>query len=279
MSEDNSSPIPILKNDKIAEALAKAQGKFKQPELNRTAKVYKEGKLLYETHYADLNQCIECIRAPLSECGLSFTQTIGMRGNQWLLVLTLWHTSGQTIESFLPINAQAASQQIGSQLTYFKRYQLSAFFGLAADYDDDANGDAGAQAELSKKNKNQSGGGQQNQNASNKSQSKPPEQQSKPPANNAGKPGNAGASSPANNSGPKDAAPQESKDPADFIMPLGSEQVKGKRIGDLDEKTLRGIHAWCTTEMAKTPPVDNVAGLFTIATNVKAFMKQMGEEV
>ena len=65
--QDNPSSIQNTPTDKISAALAKAQGKFKQPELNRKAEIKKDGKLLYETQYADLNQCIECVRESLSE--------------------------------------------------------------------------------------------------------------------------------------------------------------------------------------------------------------------
>lgn len=123
----------------ISEAFSKAQGQFKQPDLNRTAEIKKDGKLLYKTEYADLNQCIESVREALSVNGLSFTQTIELNENGWLLVLTMRHSSGESIKSFLPLNLNAPPQSIGGQLTYLKRYQMSAFFGLAADFDDDGN--------------------------------------------------------------------------------------------------------------------------------------------
>lgn len=129
---------------KIALALAKAQGAFKQPTLNRSAEIKKEGKLLYTTQYADLNECIESVREALSKNELAFTQTIQTRDNRMLLILTLWHSSGESLESIMPLSINnLTSQQIGSQMTYLKRYQFSAFFGLAADFDDDGNAEIG----------------------------------------------------------------------------------------------------------------------------------------
>ena len=162
MSEDQGNPTPIIKPvpivpsvDLIHAAFAKAQGAFRQPELNRTAEIKKEGKLLYTTTYADLNQCIECIRQALSENELSFTQTVEPGPKEWLLVLTLRHSSGQYLKSFMPLVLTGSPQVIGGQLTYLKRYQISAFFGLAADFDDDGNAgsNTGNTGEFGKKEK------------------------------------------------------------------------------------------------------------------------------
>lgn len=136
----NDRPKP--KSD-LAEALSKAQGQFRTPTLNRTAKIKNaQGTLLYETHYADLQECIDCIKKPLSDNGLSFVQTIEFIAapkEMWVLKLVLRHASGEIMNSILPLNVAATPQQLGGSLTYFKRYQLSAFFGLAADFDDDGN--------------------------------------------------------------------------------------------------------------------------------------------
>jgi hypothetical protein len=135
--------IPPNSTGKLAEAFAKAQGSFKTPTLNRSAKIKNaQGVSLYETHYADLEECISCIKKPLSENGLSWSQSIDFIHSPkelWVLKLELRHSSGEAINSILPLNINQSPQQLGGSLTYFKRYQLSAFFGLAADFDDDGN--------------------------------------------------------------------------------------------------------------------------------------------
>lgn len=123
----------------LSKAFAKAQGEFKVPTLNREAQIKKDGKLLYSTYYADIEECISCIKESLSKNELSFTQVIDKLGNEWVLKLILLHSGGERIESILPLNVNQTPQQLGGLLTYFKRYQISAFFGLAADYDDDGN--------------------------------------------------------------------------------------------------------------------------------------------
>lgn len=151
---------------------------FKQPTLNRTAEVKKDGRLLYTTHYADLNECIECVRVPLTEQGLSFTQGTEFR-NGWMLALIVRHSSGESLESVMPIKLDGLTfQQIGSQLTYLKRYQFAAFFGLAADFDDDGNGAEGNNATFG--NGKGSHGQQKQQQAPQQKPTNPPP---KPPDN------------------------------------------------------------------------------------------------
>lgn len=129
--------LPI---SKLAAAYAKAQGQFRTPSLNRTAVIKNAaGQFLYETHYADIQECIDCIKKPLAENGLSFTQTTRPMGGQWFLILEMMHESGEYKQTLLPIDVNKPPQQLGGQLTYLKRYQISAFFGLAADFDDDGN--------------------------------------------------------------------------------------------------------------------------------------------
>lgn len=143
--ETSENPAPFIQHvpSKLAEAFAKAQGQFRTPKLNRTAKIKNSaGALLYETNYADLEECIDCIKKPLSENGLSFVQTIEFvlhPKEMWVLKLILRHSGGELMHSILPLNVTSTPQQLGGSLTYFKRYQLSAFFGLAADFDDDGN--------------------------------------------------------------------------------------------------------------------------------------------
>lgn len=138
-SEKPSNP-PQQSISQLATAYAKAQGQFRTPSLNRTAVIKNAaGQFLYETHYADIQECIDCIKKPLSDNGLSFTQTTQPISGQWFLILELLHASGESKRTLLPIDVNKPPQQLGGLLTYLKRYQISAFFGLAADFDDDGN--------------------------------------------------------------------------------------------------------------------------------------------
>lgn len=118
--------------DKLTEALAKAQGAMQSATLNKTNPHFR-------SKYADMAAVLEAIRQPLSDNGLAYTQTIEIRESGTVLVTRLAHTSGQWIESEFPLPSTAKIQEMGSALTYARRYSLSAIICNAADEDDDGN--------------------------------------------------------------------------------------------------------------------------------------------
>lgn len=125
----------MIETDKIAEALAKAAGAITNPVKNREVTV-RSDKGNYKFKYATFDAILDSIRKPLSDNGLWFVQTLD--GNQ--MVTTLYHSSGQTLNSRIPFVAGGNKpQEVGSALTYAKRYGLCALLGIAADEDDDGN--------------------------------------------------------------------------------------------------------------------------------------------
>ena len=112
----------------LAAALAAAQGMMQNAIMNRVNPHFK-------SKYADLAAIWDAARKPLSANGLSIVQTIG----DGVLHTRLLHTSGQWIASEHPLPLSGRPQEIGSALTYARRYSLSALIGIAADEDDDAN--------------------------------------------------------------------------------------------------------------------------------------------
>jgi hypothetical protein len=116
----------------IAAALAKAQGAIANATLNRINPHFK-------SRYADLAAVRDAVRGPLSDNGLALTQTTEIRDGALILVTTLHHSSGQWIASEYPLPAAGRPQEMGSALTYARRYTMSAMLGIAADEDDDAN--------------------------------------------------------------------------------------------------------------------------------------------
>jgi len=138
--------------NEIAAAIAKAQAKLSAPPRNREVEVVsKRTGAKYKFRYATLDSIIEHVRAPLTDNGLWFTQTLVNGGGKYHLVTQLIHSSGQRIVSETPILADSADNQaFGSALTYMKRYALSALLGIAADEDDDANAADGNTVESSK---------------------------------------------------------------------------------------------------------------------------------
>lgn len=119
--------------DSLSAALCKAQAAMK-------AAVYNKTNPHFKNRYADLASVIDATRKPLADNGLSTTQTTEIREGGFVLVTTLRHTSGQWVASEYPLPAGAKPQELGSALTYARRYSLSAITCIAADEDDDAEG-------------------------------------------------------------------------------------------------------------------------------------------
>jgi len=122
------------KIDKLAGALAKAQGAMGGVKKTSTNPFYK-------SKYADINDCLEAAIPALSKNGLAITQ-----GNEfnikdgYYITTVLLHESGQWIKSKIriPLTNKKDAQEIGSACTYGRRYGLAAMVGLAQ-VDDDAN--------------------------------------------------------------------------------------------------------------------------------------------
>lgn len=115
----------------LSAALAKAQGAMAPATFNRINPHFKN-------RYADLAAIHEAIRKPLSDNGLAVTQTTEIRDNGFVLVTTLMHASGQWTKSEYPLPLAAKPQELGSAMTYARRYSLSSIVSIAADDDDDA---------------------------------------------------------------------------------------------------------------------------------------------
>ena len=94
--------------------------------------------------YANLSAIFKVIKPLLKKHGLSFTQLL----NGDSLKTIIFHVeSGETLESEVNIpqdvtlNKMNTFQIIGSAITYYRRYSLSAALGLITDKDIDACGD------------------------------------------------------------------------------------------------------------------------------------------
>lgn len=113
--------------NEIAAALAKAQGSMSNAVMNRTNPHFK-------SKYADLASVFDAVRKPLSENGIGVSQLI----NDGILTTLLVHTSGQWLSSTMALPVTPRPQELGSALTYYRRYALSSITGMSADDDDDA---------------------------------------------------------------------------------------------------------------------------------------------
>lgn len=139
MSETDGVVVTEPSIGKLAAALAAAQAEIKNPQRNREVTVQTKMGGKYKFKYATLDAIIDCIRGPLTKNGLWFTQTMESIDGRLCLVTTLLHSSGERTHSTVPLGNSTSNQELGSELTYKRRYSLTALLGVAADEDDDGN--------------------------------------------------------------------------------------------------------------------------------------------
>lgn len=135
--------INIQKSESIKElaiALSKAQSEIKPASKDVSNK-------FFGSKYADLSSVWESCREPLTKNGLSVTQHPTTEGNIVRVETILMHITGEFMSSVLAMTAKTAqptAQEIGSLITYARRYSLSAIIGIASEEDDDGNAASGA---------------------------------------------------------------------------------------------------------------------------------------
>jgi len=137
-----ASPCPFLtgmsvgnsnqggQTGKLAEALAKAQAEFKTVPKSKTAKGEK-----FSYKYADLNDVLGMAVPILARHGIAFMQPIRRDGDKTYVVTRIQLGSEFMEDAGLPIPLQVRPQELGTYLTYYKRYSVSSFLGISADED------------------------------------------------------------------------------------------------------------------------------------------------
>jgi ERF superfamily len=121
----------------LAEALAALQGQL--PRVAKEHKAHVTSQRTGKSHsydYADLTDVTEAIMPLMSPLGLSFTARPTVFGDRFVLQYALMHASGQEIGGEYPL-IDGSPQEIGTAITYARRYALCAVTGLAPGGDDD----------------------------------------------------------------------------------------------------------------------------------------------
>lgn len=116
-------------------ALAKFQGEINIIPFDKTVTVKLKSGGNYSYSYASFSSIKSLCSPLLSANGLAVSQLLGE--NKLTTILT--HTSGEYIgdNMTLPVSQGMSPQDIGSVITYMKRYSYSAILGLASDEDTD----------------------------------------------------------------------------------------------------------------------------------------------
>jgi len=129
----NVKPAPSRSPEinELAAALAKAQAQIKIADLNKSNPYFKSS-------YADLQSIVTASRPGLTANGLSITQQIIDDNEGSWLITTLWHTSGQWVQSKRRIvPAKNDIQTISSHTTYLKRICYASLIGVVSGDEDD----------------------------------------------------------------------------------------------------------------------------------------------
>lgn len=116
----------------LAEALADLQTQLPHVAKNNTAKAG-----TYSYQYADLAEISRQLLPVMGKLGLSFTSKPTLVDGKFVLAYTLRHISGETDEGVWPLPERGSPQEIGSAVSYARRYCLCAVTGLAPDNDDE----------------------------------------------------------------------------------------------------------------------------------------------
>ncbi len=139
MSESVSTEAPqftfTLEGDTQAlfAAMAKAQTSYEVAKKTGTNPHFK-------SKFAPLDEVIAATHAGNAANGISVLQPMvsDQFGGMYLMTIVS-HESGGCIKATVPLGEVGSIQDLGSKVTYMRRYARSALLGIAADEDDDGN--------------------------------------------------------------------------------------------------------------------------------------------
>ncbi len=119
----------------LAAALAAAQADFPAIAKAKTVAV-RTDKGTYTFSYAPLEAILDATRPALAKNGLALTQLLTGQSIRTVLA----HKTGEWISSDSPLPTYPArAQELGSLVTYLRRYAAVSILGVAAEDDDDGN--------------------------------------------------------------------------------------------------------------------------------------------
>ena len=87
----------------------------------------------FKNTYASLTQILGEVKPLLTECGLILIQPISLEGVGTTIID---FETGEKIETVISLPTNLSPQQLGSAITYFRRYTLASLLSLEIDDDD-----------------------------------------------------------------------------------------------------------------------------------------------
>lgn len=120
----------------LAHSLAAFQAELPAIHKGETANVVTKDKGRYSYTYASLGDISRVVLPLLGKHGLSWVTMPALVDGRFVLRYTLMHVNGGTMTGDYPLNGNTP-QEIGSSITYARRYTLCSVTGVAPDEDDD----------------------------------------------------------------------------------------------------------------------------------------------
>jgi hypothetical protein len=122
-----NKPIFLVMQDLI-KALVAAKAEFQAIPKDRINPHYK-------SKYSTLDAVLGAVEPALCKHGLILTHQA--KGDEF--ITTLYHDSGQSLSTSLPLPSFADPQKMGSWISYARRYSITGLLSVCSDEDDDGN--------------------------------------------------------------------------------------------------------------------------------------------
>jgi len=116
--------------NKFSAAFVGMQADMRSPPFDRTNPAFKSG-------YASLASVMETVRPILHRHGFAVLQEIGEAEGRLTVTTTLLHTSGESVAHRCAHKSSDNIQQVGSAISYLRRYAIMAMLGVVGEVDDD----------------------------------------------------------------------------------------------------------------------------------------------
>lgn len=130
----------------LFKALAEARKHFGSLGASATADVQMKSGGKYQFSYAPLDVVLDALAPGLTAAGIALMQPFD---GDAMYTIIAFEGSSMTIETPLP--NWTTPQELGSLLTYLRRYQIKGVFGVADSEDDDGNAASGNKAQVQRK--------------------------------------------------------------------------------------------------------------------------------
>jgi hypothetical protein len=124
-------------NTEFATALAAMQAEFATIKHNRTVEVKMKGGGKYSYRYTTYDAMLDFVRPILAKHKFSLTNSTSVADGKLMLITRLIHGTGSSLEGVLPVKVTGNPQDLGSELSYMKRYGAASLLGLAFEEEDD----------------------------------------------------------------------------------------------------------------------------------------------